>query len=592
MSDDDNTPNEPFQVDGRYIQDADRNGDRIPDRMQQGYDSATGDPLHSDYPSTVRLNLSHVENAPDDRPHRETLAIFGSTFDNAKGMSRDQDARNAADQAIAGSSAVEKETASKPKPGPNFHEREAARKLWERRKDMPKKEAGLLKNLRHIQSGSNDGKTGIEVLQSLGHGVGAGLMIGWRQAERKAEINLYKENEEFHLELARGKDAEAAKEANNAAKDVLEASGGGTPPTGGEPDPSTPGPDAPVTGGKGPQDPGQGPVSPVQGNDGPDAGPSGPAGTAEAATAMNTEGRDPAARVSDDVAPGDARDVAASTDVASARLEEKAPDTTPLDIAAERPREPVMSVREQDREGVQVAPAIDPVQSPSFEPQVREPRAREADPAQSRSPTVNANDGGVKPIQDGHAKAEQARKATPAATPANGRAVDPSTANGNLAAGMAISTVAPMAAPVLTAGATHQSQKEAGADHGAPSRTSPTGSRGPAAQPQRNANVSVTYGKAGTAGERRLAPAPAAGPRREVPQGPEHGDHRRGGIHQLAASLERIDKPTLSKGPTALGTRRPGVGIGMVVAARIIAQRTGPDQSVLENMRDKKSVTR
>ncbi|RYY09799.1 MAG: hypothetical protein EON55_17645, partial [Alphaproteobacteria bacterium] len=62
MSDDDNTLNEPFQVDGRYIQDADRNGDRIPDRMQQGYDSATGDPLRSDYPSTVRLNLSHVEN--------------------------------------------------------------------------------------------------------------------------------------------------------------------------------------------------------------------------------------------------------------------------------------------------------------------------------------------------------------------------------------------------------------------------------------------------------------------------------------------------------------------------------------------------
>lgn len=604
MADDDNILNEPFQVDGRYNQDIDRNGDRIPDRMQQGYDSATGEPLSSDYPSPVRLGLNHVENTPDERSHRETLAIIGSTYDNARGMSRDQDARSAADEAVAGSSAVEKETGSKPKRPPNFHERETARKLWERRKDMPKKEAGLLKNLRHIQSGDKDGKTGMEVLQSLGHGIGAGLMIGWKQAERLAEINLYKENEEFHLQLARGKDAKAAAEANDAAKDVLDASSGGTPPPDGR-GPGGPGegPEGPATGGE-PENPDRGPQGPTAGTPGPEEVSAGPTEVTPEAR-RNEAGREPSETRSTETvaAAGDSRRQDATvqeTALKTTPIEDREQDARTIERLPEQRIDAgaAAAVASEGRHGANRQPKDMEIQTaPKFEPQPAERTtgANKTGPlAAAAGKGAVVDDGGVKPIQQQQARtglAGKPKESAPTPQPA-GRTVDPSTANSNLAAGMAVSTVAPMAAPVLTAAATHRSQKEAGADHGPQARPATIGTKGPDRPVSAKPQVSVTYGKAGAPGERRLAAAPAPGPRQQVAQGPDQGNHRRGGMHQLASTLERVDRPTLSKGPSSIGIRRPGAGIGMVVATRIIQQRTGPDQSVLENMRDNKSVTR
>ncbi len=619
MADDDNILSEPFQVDGRYNQDIDRNGDRVPDRMQQGYDSATGEPLASDYPPPTRLGLNHIDNTPDERSHRETLAIIGSTYDNARGMSRDHDARAAADEAVAGSSAVEKEAGSKPKRPPNFHERETARKLWERRKDMPKKEAGLLKNLRHIQSGDKDGKTGIEVLQSLGHGIGAGLMIGWRQAERQAEINLYKENEEFHLELARTKDADAAKEANDAAKQILGVSEGhatsgddrGPGGSGG----TDGGPDTPPSG-NGPENPDRGPQGPIVETAERNTDQSGPSATPPQAQNRDV-GRDPSeartssrdATVRAEGGPPEASTLRSGQD----GVERDPASRTVASLEDDRASEPapVQSVREgasssvgettdtarDHRSAPEQARTPEAVATPRFEPQ---PTERGAQPDRTGPLAAAAgkgrvvDDGGVKPIQQQQARTGLLgkEKTAPPAVPSQGRSVDPSTANANMAAGMAVSTVAPMAAPVLTAGATHSSQKEIGADHSTQAGAPSTGAKGPNRSVAANPQVSVTYGKAGSPGERRLAPAPAIGPRQPVAQGPDQGEHRRGGMHQLASTLASVERPTLSKGPSTLGTRRPGAGIGMVVAARIIQQRSGPDQSVLENMRDNKSVTR
>ena len=570
---DDNILEDPFQVDGRYNQDADRNGDRIPDRMQQGYDSGTGDPLKSDYPEPVRLGIDHVENGPDERGHREKLALFGATFDNARGNGRDPEARGAADGAIAGASAVEKSVDSKPKAKgpPNFHEREAAKKLWERRKDMPKKEKGVLANLRQIQSGSNDGKTGIEVLQSLGHGFGAGLMIGARQAERKAEIKIYKENEEFHLENARSKDRDTLQEANEAAREKLDSiiAGGSTPPGTEGGDPGTPPPGTPAPGGAKPEATTPGPETPTAGRDGAERGPDAPeAGPVP----KGPEGDGPQG-------PGPA-----GTTVAAAME----PDRT-----KETPETGAVSGE---------TPAIGReihATSPSFEPQAKAPTERTPERTAATTaaePQPSKQAGVAKPV------VAKLQGTTPAPQKAvaptyTGRTVDPATANGNLAAGAALATVAPMAAPVLTAGVTHRAQKEVGTEHAGPQRS--TGTKGPA-QAGRGVGVdpkvNVTFGRTAKPGERTLAPAPNDAPRKQSMMGDGQAGHRQGGLHQLATSLTPSLEPAgvkgLSKGPTEIGTRRPGAGIGMVTATRIIAQRSGADQSILENMRDKKTITR
>lgn len=526
---DDNILEEPFQVDGRYNQDIDRNGDRVPDRMQQGFDSGTGDPL--DLPAPVRFGLDHVDNTPDERSHREKLVLLGATFDNSEGLTRDPEARSSADSAVAGASAVERSIDSKPSSGPNFHERAAARALWERRKDMPKKEPGLLKNLRQIQTGSNDGKTGIEVLQSLGHGVSAGLMIGARQAARKEEIRIYRENEEFHLRLAREKDR-STEEANKQAAELLNAvneQGGNTPPAGGTPTP-----------------------------DAPEPGPAGPGDGSRNSNETVVE-----AKEAERAAPVPANDQDTSAPLKEAAALDQSSGPSPAPSFA--PQQVVTS-REDGGRDPAAASGTDQAKSNASEPRMAESKAPSSkSPESATGPSAGRDRGGVDPVR----------------------------ANGTLAAGMALSTVAPVVAPVITAGVTHHAQKEAGQDHGAATRTG-TGAKGPGVRdPQmRQSTVTVETGRNHAPGERTLAPAPAAGPRKGNVVDLEQARHRKGTLHEQASALARPERPAMSKGPKEVGPRRPAQGVGMVMAKRIMESRGGIDLAVLDNVRDKRSATR
>lgn len=495
---DDNKLDEAFQVDGRYNQDIDRNGDKVPDRMQQGYDPNTGDPLTDQIPAPVRFGLEHTDNTPDERGHREKLAMLGATYDNAMGLGRDPGTRDAVSEAIAGASKVEKETDKKVQTAPNFHERATARALWERRRNMPKKEPGLLKNLRMIQQGANEPKTGLEIFQSLGYGLSAGVMIGARKAVRNAEIRAYKENEEFHLNLARDKDRDAAL-ANLAAGELRDAA-------------------SPVIGSNA-AGPGEG---------GPTGGNTPPAGSAPG-------GPTP------DGPKGPASDASPAED---------------------------NSVSDMKAKG------------PSFEPQTLGP----AEPEKGSEPSDKAKGKKVEGIAD-----TQSKKTDLEVKPAG--STNPYRANENLAAGAALSTVAPMAAPIVTAGATHRAQKEAGAAHEAMPRSS-TGAKGPSARQTSPASVSVSYKPAENNRPTRSLAVANDGPRRENVVDINDPTHRKGGMHALASGLSLPIEKTLSKGPAQSAQRRPGAGIGTVMASRILSERKGIDVSTLDKMRDSKGATR
>lgn len=524
MSDDSDLV-EPFNHAG-YRENIDRNGDGIPDRMQQGYDPSTGDPLEIHLPAPQRFDLEHVENVPVSRGAREALMSLGASYDNAEGNSRNAELRASTAEAVRTQGATEQQVETSA--SPNFHERASARALWERRKHMPQKESGVLKNLRQIQSAPNEPKTGMEVLQALGHGIAGGIMIGARQAIRNREIRLWKENEEFLLEVARNKDRDALL-SNNSAKDLRDATQGGPGDSGATP-PATPGTNGPD---QGPGGDGAAPEtnSPDRG---PDGGGSGQNGIepAPAATAGEANPELAAVQTVGPVTIGDIEPPAAANDHV----------------------------------------LVTDANSPKFAPQA----GREREAGTSVSDDVQP---GAGPATEG--KPEQKAAPLPAAGVDGAGVVSPARANGNLAAGAAVAAVAPIAAPVVTAAATHQAQREAGASF-------PSSGKGPSQTAPAPAVPEISV--AASPSPRKLGTAPAG--RMSIPAKVQAPAQREGTLLALAASIQNTKGRVVSKGPAAPGIGRQAAGLGMDLAMKIIADREAPSVSVKQFGRDSSSMGR
>jgi hypothetical protein len=540
MSDDPDTV-EPFNHAG-YREDIDRNGDGIPDRRQQGYDPSTGDPLDIHLPGPQRFDLQHIENVPVSRTAREALMSIGASYDNAEGNSRNPEFRQENEAAVKTQAATEQ--AADGTANPNFHERASARALWERRKHMPQKESGLLKNFRQIQSAPNEPKTGLEVFQSLGHGLAAGVMIGAKQAIRNREIRLWKENEEFLLEVARNKDRDAMI-ANDTAKDLRDITQGGhggpgdAGPANGPAGDSTPGNSGP--GANGPDDRGPGDGSTPPPSTGPGGGSPGSA-EPEVQQAAGSDRTAPEAGAVQTVGPVTMGDI-----------------------------EPSPAANDQGN-GIDAA-------GPKFSPQAGRERENTEAPVQDQAKGT-----------EGAAITPPAQPVKPEQLPAIEKpaAVAPARANANVAAGAAVAVVAPVAAPIVTAAATHQSQREVGSDF-------QSSAKGPAAPVPAPAQANVAKSPqiaSATAiqGQRRLGMMPEGSMR--IPATAKAPAQGQGTLLALAASIKDAKGPVLSKGASSPGIGRQVAGLGMEIAMKVLNERQMPNAPVQQIGRDTSGIGR